>query len=117
MPLYQMAEQKLREMLLEPDYASGCPLPPENELARTLNISRVTIRKAMDRLMEDRLIVRVRGKGTFARINKPAGAQPSSPTARLVGTIMPMLAAQHEMQILHGIESALAEKGFYTVVA
>ena len=40
-------------------------LPPERDLAEMLNVSRITVRKAIDELVEDGLLIRKQGSGTF----------------------------------------------------
>lgn len=42
-------------------------LPPESKLCETMNVSRVTVRKAFSLLENDGLIVRRKGKGTFVK--------------------------------------------------
>lgn len=44
---------------------SGMALPSEREIAEGLDISRVTVRKALDGLVADGLVVRRHGSGTF----------------------------------------------------
>jgi GntR family transcriptional regulator len=67
LPLYQQIQRALREAieqrLLGPDDA----LPPERDLADDLSVSRITVRKAIDGLVEDGLLVRRQGSGTFVR--------------------------------------------------
>ncbi|MFI3258376.1 MAG: GntR family transcriptional regulator [Spirochaetales bacterium] len=46
-------------------YKIGDLLPTEDELAKRFNVSRITIRKAMDLLVADSLVQRRRGYGTF----------------------------------------------------
>ncbi len=46
-------------------YKIGELLPTEDELAKRFNVSRITIRKAMDLLVNDSLVQRRRGFGTF----------------------------------------------------
>jgi GntR family transcriptional regulator len=71
-PLYQQLERSLREAIdkrvLSPDDA----LPAERELAQDLAVSRITVRKALDGLVTEGLLVRRRGAGSFvcARIEK-----------------------------------------------
>ena len=75
-PLYQQLQRALREAvekrLLEPNTA----LPAERDLAALLDVSRITVRKAMDGLATEGLLVRRQGSGNFvsphggARIEK-----------------------------------------------
>lgn len=65
LPLYQQLQRRLRDAIenriLGPDDA----LPPERDLAEELSVSRITVRKAIDGLVEDGLLVRRQGSGTF----------------------------------------------------
>ena len=56
---------KLRSEIVSGKLADGCRLPPEEQLARELNIGRVTLRAALKRLEDESFIRRVRGQGTF----------------------------------------------------
>src|SRR5262244_1855882 len=51
----------MERRLLGPDDA----LPPERDLAEELAVSRITVRKAIDGLVEEGLLVRRQGSGTF----------------------------------------------------
>ncbi len=48
---------------------SGDRLPGELQLAKTYNVSRVTLRSALQKLEQDKLIIKVNGKGTFVAKN------------------------------------------------
>lgn len=65
LPLYQQLQRRLRDAIenriLGPDDA----LPPERDLAEELAVSRITVRKAIDGLVEEGLLVRRQGSGTF----------------------------------------------------
>lgn len=71
-PLYQQVQRVLREAIehrvLGPDDA----LPAERDLALGLAVSRITIRKAIDGLVKEGLLVSRRGSGNFvcARVEK-----------------------------------------------
>ncbi len=43
----------------------GSPLPPEREFCRTLNVSRVALRRAISKLCEFGLLTNIQGKGTY----------------------------------------------------
>lgn len=64
-PLYRQLQQKLRhaieESLLNPEE----PLPAERDLASAYSISRITVRKALQGLVEEGLLHRRQGSGTF----------------------------------------------------
>ncbi len=72
MPLYQQLQHALREAIdkriLRPDEA----LPAERQLASELEVSRITVRKAIDGLVAEGLLVRRPGSGNFinTRIEK-----------------------------------------------
>ena len=72
-PLYHQIYLILREQILEGRYSSQ-PLPGELVLAEQFNVSRVTMRRALQDLVKEGLIARGRGKGTFVkprRDNRP----------------------------------------------
>jgi GntR family transcriptional regulator len=62
-PKYVMLESVLRETLHR--MAPGDKLPPEGTLARQFGVSRVTLQRALAPLVEDGIISRQQGKGTF----------------------------------------------------
>jgi GntR family transcriptional regulator len=72
LPLYQQLQRALRQAIesrvLGPDDA----LPPERDLAQEFHISRITVRKAIDGLVTEGMLVRRQGSGTFvsARMEK-----------------------------------------------
>ena len=64
-PLYQRLKRVMRESIESQDWEPDDPVPSERDIAELLDISRVTVRKAIDGLVEDGLLVRKRGSGTF----------------------------------------------------
>lgn len=62
-PKYLEVARKLREAIFHGVY--GEALPPERALAETLGVSRDSLRKALDLLEEEGLVVRRQGSGTF----------------------------------------------------
>ena len=59
--LYYQVELKIRRLIEKGDFKSGDPIPGEKELMDTYQVSRITIRKALERLEEDGLIIKKRG--------------------------------------------------------
>jgi len=64
-PLYLQLEQHLRHQIERGELAAGDRIPGEQELAEEHKISRMTARRAVDGLVNDGLLVRHPGKGTF----------------------------------------------------
>lgn len=64
-PLHLLAEEAIQKMIAQPEYRSGKLLPTEVELARSLHISRNTLRQAINKLVFDGLLCRRKGYGTW----------------------------------------------------
>jgi len=64
----------LREQLEEGRFAEG--MPAEMLLAQQFGVGRVTVRRALEQLVEEGLIVRVAGRGTWPTPGKPLNAEP-----------------------------------------
>lgn len=65
-PLYAQVKEALRKEI-EEGFKPGDALPGEPELEKRFHVSRITIRRALDELVSEGLIVRQQGKGTFVR--------------------------------------------------
>ena len=61
----EQAYKALKELLESGDFAPGQKLPSEDEMARQLNISRITLRTALQKLELLGYVDRKRGVGTF----------------------------------------------------
>ncbi len=72
LPLYQQLQRALREAIDKRLFGPDEALPAERQLATDLSISRITVRKAIDGLVEEGLLVRRPGSGNFinTRIEK-----------------------------------------------
>lgn len=64
-PLHRQAEELLRTMIREDEYRNGKLLPNEVDLSKSLNISRNTLRQAINKLVFEGLLVRKSGYGTY----------------------------------------------------
>jgi GntR family transcriptional regulator len=71
-PLYQQLQRALRQAIETRLIAPEDALPPERDIAEDLRISRITVRKAIDGLVSEGLLIRRQGSGTFvsARVEK-----------------------------------------------
>ncbi len=72
-PLYTRLQKMMREAITEKRLSSGEALPSEREIANAMGISRVTVRRAIDDLVEEGILTQRQGAGTFVskRVEQP----------------------------------------------
>ncbi len=64
-PLYKSVQRNLMEQLASGDLKPGQLIPSERQLATEFAVSIGTLRKAIDDLVEQRILIRQQGKGTY----------------------------------------------------
>lgn len=74
-PLYQQIKVLLTRSLSQGEWKPGEGLPSEPELARRFKVSQGTVRKALDALTADGVLMRRQGKGTFVATHAEARVQ------------------------------------------
>ncbi len=74
-PLYQQIKQRLVRSLQAGEWLPGQAIPSENELATRFRVSQGTVRKAIDELSTDNLLVRRQGKGTYVATHAEQSTQ------------------------------------------
>lgn len=94
-PIYHRIYLVLRERLHEGQFPPDRPMPGEMELAASFGVSRVTLRRTLDRLEREGLIRRERGRGTFALPPADAGA----PRADIRGLVENLLAMGQRTEV------------------
>ena len=64
-PIYQQIKKTIAQRISNGDWVAGQKLPSENELVNALEVSRMTINRALRELTQQGLINRVHGLGSF----------------------------------------------------
>lgn len=64
-PLYRQIKDFLIRSLEQGEWGPGDAIPSEGELAARFNVSQGTVRKAIDEMAAENMLVRRQGKGTF----------------------------------------------------
>ena len=72
-PLYEQIKAILRSRVLDGTYKPHEQLPSESEMMTAFNVSRITVRQALNDLQNEGLVFRIHGKGTF--VSKPKAFQ------------------------------------------
>ena len=74
-PLYQQIKSLLVASLEGGEWLPGQSIPSEMELAARFKVSQGTVRKAIDEMATENLLVRRQGKGTFVATHAAAATQ------------------------------------------
>ncbi len=64
-PLYEQIKELLTQSLIQGEWGPGESIPSEMDLATRYSVSQGTVRKAIDALAQENILVRRQGKGTF----------------------------------------------------
>lgn len=72
-PLYQQIKTLITQSLVAGEWRPGEAIPSEIELASRFRVSQGTMRKAIDELATENILVRRQGKGTFVATHEEEG--------------------------------------------
>lgn len=105
-PYYVQLADHYRQLILSGAVPPGDRLETEPEIAVRFGVARGTVRRAIEILSAEGLLVSVRGKGTFACQQAPTEC------VKLVGLIMPFIYDTLGAEILKGAEARLRQNGY-----
>lgn len=118
-PVYLKTAQVLRERIKEGNYCTAEFLPAERDLAEELQVSRQTIRQAIDLLRQEGTVVPEQGRGT--RILAPnflTEAASSLPTKfQLTALIIYGISRESSAAICQGCTSVMRQADYHLIVA
>jgi len=90
LPLYKQLTDILRRDIEGGKFKKGEKIPTEIELSKLYNVSRITVRNALEELAKENLLIRKQGKGTFVNTEKLSrginGLQSFSDMCREIGS-------------------------------
>ena len=69
-PKYYLVKQMILEKIQSGELEPGDAIPSERELMTDQNVSRITVRKAVEELEQEGYLYKVQGKGTYVRGEK-----------------------------------------------
>jgi len=70
MPKYFVLKKQLIEKIDQEEFKVNEAIPSERELIDMYNVSRITVRKAIDELVSEGYLYKVQGKGTYVKTDK-----------------------------------------------
>lgn len=69
-PLYQQIKDNIRDNIQKGMYGINQPIPKERELCKKYKVSLITIRQAVNGLVNEGLVQKIQGSGTFVKNSK-----------------------------------------------
>ncbi len=109
-PLHARLVAFLRERIRDGTFPPGAQLPPELTIVRDHNVSRNTVRQAMSTLVNEGLLDRVQGRGTFVRQEAPPVQAPAG--EKRIGVVLTYSGDQLNMELLIGIDQGAKSRGY-----
>lgn len=114
-PKYRMVVDWVQERIASGEFELGSKLYSENELSEKFNLSRQTVRHAIDVLEQKRLVTRVQGSGTFVSGTKEY--TDNKERTMNIGVISTYVDSYIFPNIIKGIEKILSLKGYMVQIA
>jgi GntR family transcriptional regulator, arabinose operon transcriptional repressor len=127
-PIYQQIRAYLLQGIREGKWKPGDRLPSEMDLAREFGGSRITVKQALSILIEEGIVYRIQGRGTYVTENVSTHSLqhvpklPSVPKTGLSTASPPTIAfiIQRTLdsmcsELLLGIEETVSEAGYHLV--
>lgn len=69
-PLFEQLKQLIKEQITNGIYKAGQKIDTEIEISDKYNVSRITVRRAVDELVREGILLKKQGKGTFVQESK-----------------------------------------------
>jgi DNA-binding LacI/PurR family transcriptional regulator len=111
-PIYVEIFNDFHVKILKGAFKDGERLPSEKELCARFFVSRITMQKALNLLVEKGFLVRRAGKGSFIK-TAPEGHEIKSKS--LIGVMLCNLSVSYGLELLKSIEQFAAKSGYNIV--
>lgn len=116
-PLYRQLSDDLRERLAAGEWNEHKPLPSEAKISEMWSVSPYVVRQAMGLLVQEGLLVRERGRGTFVRPTSSATeVMPGAVRHHRIALVMPWDRGSFFAALFPGVEEPAHNAGFRTML-
>jgi GntR family transcriptional regulator of arabinose operon len=113
-PKYQKVKDYVLTQIVNQEFSKDDRIPSESEISRLLDVSSITVRKALSELVNEGVIYRVRGKGSFV-VKQAAVSEKMSNLVAFVISGLEMYDSSY-MQIMRGVQSFLGKSGCRLII-
>ncbi|WP_309119300.1 GntR family transcriptional regulator [Paenibacillus sp.] len=116
--LAQLKYQKVKDYVLShierQEFSKDDRIPSESEFSKLLDVSSITVRKALTDLVNEGVIYRIRGKGSFVASQTVASEKTSNLVAFVISGIE--MYDSSYLQIMRGVQSFLGKHGCKLII-
>ncbi len=118
LPLYIQIREIIRRQIENGEKRPMEPLPPEDILCKEYQVSRITIKKALEDLKKEGYIIRIKRKGTFVNFEKPQKEKKETfkIERKTIAFIVPDIEDTFISEIYQGIQKLSIENGYQVVI-
>lgn len=120
LPLYKQIQNDIRKFIENGTLKEGDRVPSEKELAEQYRVSQITSKNALIGLVEEGLLVRVQGKGTFIKrelSHLHELEQREEPEEnKVIGLILPTMKTKVDQHLFDYLEKYIADSGYELMV-
>lgn len=114
-PKYKLIKDYVTDKIESKELVPGQQIPSENEFAHILNVSIITVRKAMSELVNEGIIYRVKGKGSFIAETPKEENRANSKFLALILSGRDVNDSSY-MRIIKGIRMYLMQKDYSLII-
>ncbi|MGG3505895.1 GntR family transcriptional regulator [Paenibacillus lautus] len=112
-PLYKRIQNDIRQRIQSGELQAGDLVSSEKDLAQRYGVSQITTKNALNGLVEEGLLVRYRGRGTFVREQVILEElHLMSGTKKTIAIILPTMKTKIDQQLLDGLERYCADREY-----
>ncbi len=121
-PLYKQIQQAIKTKISSGELRPKDRIPSEQELMDEFMVSKITVKNALAALVDERLVVRIQGKGTFVAAEPHTALPASGPafrpsrTGNLIGFIIPTMKTRVIQKLVDHVEYFVKEAGYQLVL-
>ncbi len=113
-PLYIQIREYIKNQIESGVLKPGDQIPTETDLTNKFQVSRITIKSALRHLVDEGMIYRVAGKGSFVSSEESHGLPQEEESVYTpktkIGFLMPQLGDMLSIQLLRGLKRCAARK-------
>jgi GntR family transcriptional regulator of arabinose operon len=123
-PLYKLIKNSIIKQIQTGELQPNGRIPSESELAKLFRVSQITSKNALLSLVDDGIIYRIQGKGSFVCSNALKNQNalielndiPDNKVKKIIGVLFPLLDTELEYNVLHYLDKYIYQNGYQMIM-